>query len=1538
MNHLPANRLLRALTNGMLLLVLVLTSSVASSAVAAPPAQPHLAPLPAHLFVSSFDTDQVLRYHGSSGTFLDVFASGGLDDPIGLAFGPDGNLYVSSSNTDQVLRYDGVTGAFLDVFASGGGLDLPAGLVFGPDGNLYVSSHNTDQVLRYHGSSGAFLDVFASGGGLDDPIGLTFGPDGNLYVSSYNTDQVLRYDGLTGAFLDVFASGGGLNDPVGLTFGPDGNLYVSSYSTDQVLRYDGLTGAFLDVFASGGGLDLPAGLVFGPDGNLYVSSINTDQVLRYDGLTGAFLDVFASGGGLNWPFGLTFAPLADLSVVQTATPDPAVAGEPLTYVLTVANAGPDTAVGVGVTVTLPAQAVYIADTAGCSDPDPGNRLFCVLDPIPAGAQFAFQVRVGLPADLVAAEPDGTALITATAEVRGVGGEPETDNNRATCVTLVTDRADLSVVKTSSPETTVRAGERFTYTIFVENHGPSAARQVALRDDILSDGAFTLVDVLLDPNRPDSGPSYLPAPPGGVSMEFTLDEPLEPQTTGGDGRWAIQIVVQANEAQQVSNSVQAFTRTGGTPDPNPLNNQTADFIAVTDVADLTLTKGVLTAGPWRAGTNVQFRLGLTNGGPSAAEGVVLQDFLPASVTLVSFEPPAGASCTAGTPGDPFAPLTCNLGALPSGAATALTVTVRIAPDFPTSVALRNDGWVSAATFDPNIGDNRASASLTVSAEADLSIGKQDAPDPATAGDVLEYTLTVGNAGPSTARQVEVTDNLPAEAAFVSAAAIGWPTASCTYQAASHSVTCALGDVDPAETVRLLIRVRVDSDTPHGTVLTNTAAVSSSVSDPQAGNNQATATTAVVARADLRLQKTADPTLATAGGVVAYTLSVTNDGPSDAPAVVMTDTLPASLTYEMDNAGCLLIATGPDVLRCSLGGLPVTASRTVTVWARVSPAATPGAEPVNTATAASAAADPDPADNTATAAVRVQGQADLRLALFGNPAGTVRAGERLTYTAIVDNLGPGFAHAVVLHDLVQSDGSFDLLAVSSDRPAVCAPTGGSFTGRLDLRCTLSAPLEVRTPSTAGRWVVTVTVAAAQAQALTSLADVLGMDPDADLTNNQAVAQHQVSQAADLRVGQVVFGQVQVDGQPGGTFALQADRVTAGGALTYTLLVTNDGPSAAERVALQDRLPSWITQVAATPEQGYCTRGTPGDPDRPLACNLGSLAPGHTVVVTVTARVPPWVAAGGELYNEALAYSDTFDPDNTNDFAAHTTVVDAWADLAVTKTALPPQALPGQVITYTITVRNTGPSDAPSALVSDPPPPGLYAPSWTCAPSGGASCTASGSGGIADTVNLPAGASVVYTLRATLTTIHPVTNTATATPLAPVQDPYTDNNTAEASNLIPGGVYLPLVMVGSAGGTPAPDLVIEQLLVTSNDIRLVIRNRGSMPVTRAFWVDVYLNPISAPREVNQVWYMLGNQGLVWGVTAAALPLESGEMLSLSVGDDYYSPGLSQVIWPLLPGTRVYAQVDSYCATTSYGTVLESHEITGEPYNNIIGPVLSP
>ncbi len=65
-----------------------------------------------------------------------------MDDPAGLTFGPDGHLYVSSYETDSVLRYNGTTGAFIDEFvaAGSGGLKSPTGLTFGPLGNTVADN------------------------------------------------------------------------------------------------------------------------------------------------------------------------------------------------------------------------------------------------------------------------------------------------------------------------------------------------------------------------------------------------------------------------------------------------------------------------------------------------------------------------------------------------------------------------------------------------------------------------------------------------------------------------------------------------------------------------------------------------------------------------------------------------------------------------------------------------------------------------------------------------------------------------------------------------------------------------------------------------------------------------------------------------------------------------------------------------------------------------------------------------------------------------------------------------------------------------------------------------------------------------------------------------------------------------------------------------------------------------------------------------------------------------------------------------------
>ncbi|QDT51611.1 Calx-beta domain protein [Symmachiella dynata] len=181
-----------------------------------------------NLYVTSNQTDSVLRYNGTTGAFIDQFVLPNTEDlgnPVGLAFGADGNLYVSnhgrggSRGPYNVLVFNGTTGAYIkELFGDGaGGLDEPTGLAFGPDGNLYLIDEPDDEILRYNGTTGAFLGSFASGGGLDAPTDFTFGPDGNLYVSSAS-GAILKYDGTTGDFLGTMSSGGGLVDPLGLLF------------------------------------------------------------------------------------------------------------------------------------------------------------------------------------------------------------------------------------------------------------------------------------------------------------------------------------------------------------------------------------------------------------------------------------------------------------------------------------------------------------------------------------------------------------------------------------------------------------------------------------------------------------------------------------------------------------------------------------------------------------------------------------------------------------------------------------------------------------------------------------------------------------------------------------------------------------------------------------------------------------------------------------------------------------------------------------------------------------------------------------------------------------------------------------------------------------------------------------------------------------------------------------------------------------------------------------------------------------------------
>ena len=186
----------------------------------------------------------------------------------------------------------------------------------------------------------------------------------------------------------------------------------------------------------------------------------------------------------------------------------------------------------------------------------------------------------------------------------------------------------------------------------------------------------------------------------------------------------------------------------------------------------------------------------------------------------------------------------------------------------------------------------------------------------------------------------------------------------------------------------------------------------------------------------------------------------------------------------------------------------------------------------------------------------------------------------------------------------------------------------------------------------------------------------------------------------------------------------------------------------------------------EQGGDTLGLSTDG----AFTFGSaLFDGSTYVVTVqTQPTNPsqtcWVTNG----------SGTLGANITN---VSVQCVNDMADLSVTKTDGQQTLVPGDPITYMITVTNDGPFDVVGARVQDIIPIELSSATWDCMPGTGASCTAKGIDDIDDLVNIPSGSTVNYVLTAATAVdfIGRITNTVTVTPPANITDPAMANNSA-------------------------------------------------------------------------------------------------------------------------------------------------------------------
>jgi uncharacterized repeat protein (TIGR01451 family) len=277
---------------------------------------------------------------------------------------------------------------------------------------------------------------------------------------------------------------------------------------------------------------------------------------------------------------------------------------------------------------------------------------------------------------------------------------------------------------------------------------------------------------------------------------------------------------------------------------------------------------------------------------------------------------------------------------------------------------------AGTATATIDNGTASAPITVLApQADLKVTKTG-PATAIAASTITYNLGVSNLGPNDAQAVALTDTLPAGTSFVSLTQTGGST-PFTCGSSGATVTCTAATLTNGSAVTFDLVAKVGAGVANGSSVTNTATVTSASTDPTPSNNTASSTTTVSTQADLAVTK-AGPASVVAGDDIPYAITLTNNGPSDASHVSLTDPLPAGTTF-----GSFTQSAGPSftcsstagTVTCTTDSLATGASASFLLTVHTSPTAQDGSTIANTASVASLTVDPVPANNTATASTTI-----------------------------------------------------------------------------------------------------------------------------------------------------------------------------------------------------------------------------------------------------------------------------------------------------------------------------------------------------------------------------------------------------------------------------------------------------------------------------------------------------------------------------------------------------------------------------------------
>jgi uncharacterized repeat protein (TIGR01451 family) len=652
------------------------------------------------------------------------------------------------------------------------------------------------------------------------------------------------------------------------------------------------------------------------------------------------------------------------------------------------------------------------------------------------------------------------------------------------------QADLAISK-SGPGV-APAGSNVAYDIFVTNLGPNDATTVSVTDAIPAGMTFVSA-------TQNSGPAFDCSSVPAVGTNGTVTCTIATLTNGSSADFTFTFTIPPATPPSTF-----FTNIATVSSPDDTSSENDSSTAVTSTPTNDADLGVTKSGPASAapGGNVVYDIQVFNNGPAAATTVSLTDPLPGTMTFVSITQNSGPAfnCSSvpavGTNGT----VTCTIASMANGATADFTLTGQVPGGTAAGTTFMNKASLKSDQ-DPS-PENDSSSVLTTVSSADLAMSKSG-PATVNAGSNAVYTITITNNGPDTAQNARFTDTLPSQTSVVTIAQNTGPASNCS--TIPTAVTCSfILPLGSGASASFTLTVSVPNSVPDGATLTNTVTAASDSFDPNGGNDTASTSATVIGNTDLSVTKSGQASVA-AGANITYTITVANNGASNANTVQLTDTLPANTTFvsNTQNSGPAFGCTNPapgsaGTVTCNLASLASGASAVFTLVIKT--AGNVSGTVSNTANVTTTTSDTNPANNTSTASTNVTLLADLAVSKSGVPASLI-AGAPVTWTITVSNIGASDAANTTLADVLDPQTTFVSLGQSG-------PAFNCTTPAVGANGTVNCSIATLTAGATTTFTLVVNTKISAAGTLSNTATVATTTPEATTANNSATGSVTVS----------------------------------------------------------------------------------------------------------------------------------------------------------------------------------------------------------------------------------------------------------------------------------------------------------------------------------------------------------------------------------------------------------------------------------------------